>query len=91
MSRVSQLAAPKEAKQKPQEWLLTVNDRCDSKDCGAQAYVMVTGVSGSLDFCAHHYNKIMDNAVGYDKMMKFAYEIIDERERLVENRLIGEN
>jgi hypothetical protein len=29
----------------------------------------------------------MDNAVGYDKMMKFAYEIIDEREKLVENRL----
>lgn len=29
----------------------------------------------------------MSNAVGYDKMMKFAIEIIDERERLVENRL----
>jgi hypothetical protein len=31
----------------------------------------------------------MDNAVGYDAMMKFAYEIIDEREKLVENRLVG--
>jgi hypothetical protein len=29
----------------------------------------------------------MDNAIGYDKMMKFAYQIVDERDRLVENRL----
>ena len=29
----------------------------------------------------------MDNAVGYDKMMKFAYKIIDESEKLIENRL----
>jgi hypothetical protein len=50
--------------------------------CGAQAYVQVSGVSGKLFFCAHHYGKIMDNAIGYDKMMKFAYSIIDERDRL---------
>jgi hypothetical protein len=31
----------------------------------------------------------MSNAVGYDKMMKFAIEVVDERERLVENRLQG--
>jgi hypothetical protein len=31
----------------------------------------------------------MANAVGYDKMMKFAIEVIDERERLIENRLQG--
>lgn len=55
--------------------------------CYSQAYVRVTGVSGDLDFCAHHYNKIMDNAIGYDKMMKFAYQILDERDRLIENRL----
>ena len=67
------------------EWMLNVSDRCDS--CGAQAYVHVAGVSGELFFCAHHYNKIMDNAVGYDKMMKFAYQVIDEREKLIENRL----
>lgn len=71
------------------EWTLTANDRCDS--CGAQAYVKVTGVTGSLMFCSHHYNKIMDNAVGYDKMMKFAYEFVDERERLEENRLKGDD
>jgi predicted metalloprotease with PDZ domain len=67
------------------EWQLNTSDRCDS--CGAQAYVYVVGVTGDLLFCAHHYNRIMDNAVGYDKMMKFAYQIVDEREKLVENRL----
>lgn len=69
------------------EWVLTANDRCDS--CGAQAYVQVTGVTGDLVFCNHHYNKIMDSIPGYEKMMNFAYNILDERERLVENRLIG--
>lgn len=66
--------------QDTREWILTANDRCDA--CQAQAYVQVTGVTGDLLFCAHHYNKVMDNAVGYDKMMKFAYQILDERERL---------
>jgi hypothetical protein len=67
------------------EWVLTALDRCDS--CGAQAYVQVTGVTGDLFFCGHHYEKIVNNAVGYDKMMKFAFKVVDERERLVENRL----
>jgi hypothetical protein len=71
------------------EWLLNLSDRCDR--CNAQAFVLVRGVTGELMFCAHHYNKIMDNAVGYDKMMKFAYEIVDEREKLNENRLVGED
>ena len=61
-------------------WLLDATDRCDA--CAAQAYIKVIGKSGELLFCSHHYNKIMDNAVGYDKMIKFAVEIIDERERL---------
>lgn len=65
------------------EWQLTLNDRCDS--CSAAALVRVTGLSGSLDFCGHHYNSIMDNAVGYDKMMKFAITIIDERSRIEGN------
>jgi hypothetical protein len=69
------------------EWQLTLSDRCDR--CAAQAFVKVVGVTGDLLFCAHHYNKIMDNAVGYDAMMKFAYEIVDEREKLIENRLVG--
>ncbi len=63
---------------KPDQFL-TVSDRCDK--CQARALVLVKGVTGSLMFCGHHYNKIMDNAVGYDKMMKFAYEIIDNREK----------
>jgi hypothetical protein len=70
---------------KKTEWQLAVSDRCDV--CGAQAYVKVAGVSGELMFCGHHYEKIVDNAVGYDKIMKFAYEIVDEREKLIENRL----
>ena len=73
---------------KEKEWVLNANDRCDS-GCNAQAYVYVKGIDGDLLFCAHHYNKIMDNAVGYDKMMSFAIEIIDERDRLIENRLQG--
>lgn len=73
-----------------QEWTLTNNDRCDA-ECSAQAFVKAVGVYGELLFCSHHYNKIVDNAIGYDKLSKFAYQIIDERERLVENRLMGEN
>ena len=72
------------------EWTLTNNDRCDA-ECSAQAFVRAVGVSGELLFCSHHYNKISDNAVGYANLEKFAYQIIDERERLIENRLIGEN
>ena len=72
------------------EWTLDSNDRCDAY-CSAQAYVRAVGVSGELLFCSHHYNKIINNAIGYDKLEKFAYQVIDERERLIENRLIGEN
>ena len=71
------------------EWVLTANDRCDS--CGAQGYVQVTGVTGDLVFCSHHYNKIMDSPSGYEKMMAFAYSVLDERERLVENRTKGDD
>jgi hypothetical protein len=73
-----------------QEWTLTASDRCDA-ECSAQAYVKVTGVTGELLFCSHHYDKIMNSSIGYENMMKFAFEFVDERERLVENRLVGEN
>ena len=63
---------------------LTLNDRCDS--CGAAAYVKVTGVTGELLFCGHHYNK----ASG-EKLTAFAFDIIDEREKLIENRLQGDD
>ena len=69
------------------EWQISLADRCDR--CNAQAFVKVVGVTGELFFCSHHYNKIVDNAVGYDAMMKFAYEVIDEREKLNENKLKG--
>jgi hypothetical protein len=56
---------------------LNFSHRCDK--CSARALIWVKGKTGELMFCAHHYNKIMDNAVGYDKMMKFAIEIMDNR------------
>jgi hypothetical protein len=62
------------------EWTLSPLDRCDV--CSAEALVQVTGISGDLIFCGHHYNKIMDNAEGYKKMMSFALTIVDEREKL---------
>ena len=62
------------------EWELKPTDRCDS--CAAGALVKVTGLTGDLIFCGHHYNKIMDNPEGYKKMMAFAITIIDEREKL---------
>ena len=62
------------------EWILKATDRCDL--CAAQSLVKVTGISGELMFCGHHYNKIMDNPEGYKKMMSFAITIIDEREKL---------
>ena len=72
------------------EWTLTAVDRCDA-ECSAQAYVVVKGVSGELMLCSHHYNKIMDHPIGYEKMTAFAFETIDERDRLIENRLIGDD
>ena len=61
-------------------WILDATDRCDR--CQAQAYVKVVGNAGELLFCSHHYNKVMDNAVGYKKMMDFMIDVIDERKRL---------
>jgi hypothetical protein len=66
------------------EWVLTTADRCDS--CGAQAYVQVRGISGELMFCGHHYD-----TSNTDKLKSFAFEVVDERERLIENRLQGED
>lgn len=51
--------------------VLKIADRCDS--CGAQAFVLVKGMSGELMFCGHHFTK-HETALN-----KFAYEIIDER------------
>jgi hypothetical protein len=63
---------------------LTVNDRCDQ--CDSQAYVSVTGISGELFFCGHHFTKIERNAAANEKLQAFAYVINDEREKLSDKR-----
>jgi hypothetical protein len=66
------------------ERVLTLNDRCDGKACGAAALVKVTGVAGELYFCGHHYNKYENS----EQMKKFAFDVIDERWTMQnENRL----
>jgi hypothetical protein len=60
--------------------VLNATDRCDS--CGAQAYVKVKGITGELLFCGHHYNAIVDDPIGYAKMMSFMLEILDERDTI---------
>jgi len=69
------------------EHVLKVSDRCDQ--CGAQAFVLVKGSTGDLMFCGHHYEKIMNNPDSYIKMMAFMLEVVDERSKLIENRLEG--
>jgi hypothetical protein len=59
---------------------LTALDRCDR--CSAQAYVKAVGVSGELYFCGHHFAGMEDS------LSKWAFEIIDERDRLNQNKLI---
>lgn len=78
------IASEQPVSDSPKEWNLGPKDRCDS--CNAEALVNVKGVSGDLLFCGHHYNKIMNNKIGYEKMMAFMYEIIDERDKLIENK-----
>ena len=83
------IATDKSVDNTPKEWILGPTDRCDS--CNAEALVNVKGVAGDLLFCGHHYNKIMNDKIGYDKMMAFMYEIIDEREKLIQNKLKDED
>jgi hypothetical protein len=71
------------------EWILKATDRCDS--CAAEALVQITGLSGDLMFCGHHYNKIMDNPEGYNKMISFALTVVDERDKLIQNKLKDED
>jgi hypothetical protein len=67
------------------QWTLSPLDRCDS--CAAEALVQVTGLNGDLLFCGHHYNKIMNSPEGYKKMMSFMITIVDERDKLKQDRL----
>jgi hypothetical protein len=76
-------------KEEEKEYILKAIDRCDK--CNAQAYVMVKGSTGDLMFCGHHYDKIMNDPDGYIKMMSFMLEVVDERDRLNENKSKGES
>ena len=78
---VVNMAKVKEKQNQETKYILTALDRCDR--CGAQAWVKVSGVNGELFFCGHHYNK------AEKKIKEWAFEIVDERERLEENRLTG--
>ena len=62
------------------EYILGAKDRCDQ--CAAEALVLVKGVGGELMFCGHHYNK------NEAALIKFAYEVVDERNKLKENKNI---
>jgi hypothetical protein len=56
--------------------VLKISDRCDK--CGAQAFVLATGVSGELMFCGHHYNK-------YEyAITQWAYKIVNELDTINE-------
>jgi hypothetical protein len=77
-------AVIEEVSEEKKERVLTLNDRCDGKACGAAALVKVSGVSGELLFCGHHFNKYENT----DAMKEFAFDIIDERWTMQgENRL----
>jgi hypothetical protein len=78
-----------EALEEKRDWLLSPLDRCDR--CGAEALTRISGLAGELLFCGHHYNKIMNDKDGYRKMMSFAITIVDEREKLIEDRAKGKD
>jgi hypothetical protein len=61
------------------EYVLGPSNRCDS--CSAEAMVLVKGVAGELMFCGHHYSK------NEEALKDFAYEVIDERDKLIQNKL----
>lgn len=63
---------------------LSGHDRCDQ--CVSQAYVSVSGMSGELFFCSHHFTKIEKNADAYEKLKAFAYVITDERDKISDQR-----
>jgi hypothetical protein len=75
------MAKIKENKKEEVQYELTALDRCDR--CNAQAWVLAKGVNGELYFCSHHFNKYSE------ELVKWSYDIVDERIRLQENRLTG--
>ena len=65
------------------EYILGPLDRCDQ--CSAEALVLVKLVTGQLMFCGHHYKN------NESALSKFAFEIIDERDKLIENKSKGKD
>jgi len=59
-------------------------DRCDA--CGAQAYVLVQGTTGTLMFCGHHYTSIMNSPSGKLAMDSFAFNTVDDRDSLLKQK-----
>lgn len=70
-----------------EERVLTLEDRCDARSCGAAALVKISGVTGELFFCGHHYGKIEQS----ESMKDFAFDIIDERWTLENNNRLKED
>ena len=66
----------KQAEITTSNWTPTSSDRCDWKDCPAQAYIKITGVSGDLLFCNHHYNR------AEPRIQNFAFKVDDRRDLL---------
>ena len=61
---------PETKVKKQEDKVLKIADRCDR--CGAQAFILATGVSGELMFCGHHYHK-------YEyAITQWAYKIVNE-------------
>jgi hypothetical protein len=63
------------------EYIMGPQDRCDQ--CSAEALVLVKLVTGQLMFCGHHYKN------NESALEKLSYEIIDERDKLIQNKLQG--
>lgn len=59
--------------------VLKIADRCDR--CGAQAFILATGVSGELMFCGHHYHE------HEYQITQWAYKIVNELDTINEKSL----
>lgn len=51
---------------------LTLNDRCEKRDCNAAAYVRVSKDGFPLDFCAHHF------ADNWAELMAAGFEVEED-------------
>lgn len=64
--------------ERPLSNVLNTSDRCDARQCGAQAFVWVNmpeSMSGLL-YCGHHFSEYED------KLRKVCIEVFDERYKI---------